>query len=96
MTWRAVSGRLLRWGRLARSFRTDLANGRRDGFPRCCRLRYALTEVFAPEREQALDRGVDTTRDGFPFVPCVVFHRARWTHAEWEQHINTGPPAPWY
>jgi hypothetical protein len=58
------------------SIRSDLREGRENGFPLCCRLRFALTEALRPGSEQAGARGVSRTETGIEYVPCGVRHKA--------------------
>ena len=56
--------------------------GRESGFPRCCSLRYALSSG-----DQAFRRGIRFNADETPtpYVPCLVFHWAMLTHAQFER-----------
>ena len=58
------------------SIRSDLREGRENGFPACCTLRFALTEALRPGSEQALSRGVSRTEAGIEYVPCGIRHEA--------------------
>jgi len=58
------------------SIRSDLREGRENGFPLCCTLRFALTEELWPRSEQALARGVSRTEAGIEYVPCGIRHKA--------------------
>ena len=58
------------------SIRSDLREGRENGFPLCCRLRFALTEALRPGCEQAGARGVSRTETGIEYVPCGIRHKA--------------------
>ena len=55
---------------------SDLREGRENGFPLCCCLRFALTWALKPESHQAIERGVSRTEAGLEFVPCGILHRA--------------------
>jgi hypothetical protein len=70
------------------SIRSDLSEGRRLGAPFCCRLRFALEYALNPNAGQSLMRGVRLTRDGDEYVPCRVFHKTTFTHAEHEYLLN--------
>jgi hypothetical protein len=67
------------------SIRSDLREGRDLGVPLCCRARFALEWALAPQREQAVRRGICFNREQIEYVPCGIFHRATLTHAEHEQ-----------
>jgi hypothetical protein len=58
----------------ATGLRNDLSEGRENGFPFCCRWRFALTELVRPGAEQALARGVSRTVAGMEYVPCRILH----------------------
>jgi hypothetical protein len=66
-------------------FRSDLRRGRADGFPLCCRARFALTYALDRESEQAGKRGIRFAADSTPYIPCGWLHEATLTHREYEQ-----------
>jgi hypothetical protein len=59
-----------------------LRKGKAEGYPVCCRVRYALEEfVFGRLSEQCLRRGVRFTNEGSVYVPCAILHGRMLTHA---------------
>jgi hypothetical protein len=66
-------------------FSATLRDGKADGYPLCCRLRYALEELADAHSEQCLRRGVRFTPEGDVYVPCRVLHRPMLSHAAWER-----------
>jgi hypothetical protein len=77
------------------TLRSDLREGRDLGAPFCCRLRWALEYALNPDGEQSVKRGVRVTTVGDEYIPCGVFHQAHYTHAEYEELLNT-PGTPIY
>jgi len=55
--------------------RADLREGRENGFPFCCRWRYAVTETIRPGAVQAIERGLCRTDAGMEYVPCGLRHK---------------------
>jgi hypothetical protein len=77
------------------TLRYHLAEGRDDGFPWCCRWRYALTDALQPDREQSAQRGVRFTDNLTGYVPCNLFHRKAMTTAAFDRilaHFDEWPP----
>jgi hypothetical protein len=72
------------------SIRSDLRQGSELDIPLCCRLRFSLEYALNHDAEQSLKRGIRLTRNGDPYVPCLLFHEAAVTHAEYEMLLNAG------
>jgi hypothetical protein len=75
--------------RLPVTMRTDLREGRENGIPLCCCLRYTLTEALRPDAAQALERGFCKTPGGMEYVPCGIPHKA--TVASWIAYPGRQP-----
>lgn len=76
----------------------DFLNGVHFRYPLCCVLRFTFSR-HDRRGGQALVRGVcpiGNPGSGRQFVPCLVFHRARYTLEEWNtavlEHLHEDPP----
>lgn len=60
-----------------RRFRLYWRNGRKEGYPICCILRFAIDNMFRDGKSYSLleyEREA-IEKDGRTFIPCGVFHR---------------------